>query len=268
MARLPPPPPPGFGLIDSHAHLDHHLHGPHVEESLRRAWDGGLGGIVAVAAAGRPEVFAEVAALVAGEPRLAMTAGIHPHDADREDLLWPALREVLESAPVRAVGETGLDFHYDHSSRPGQERCFRRHVEEALARDLPLVLHVREAHREALELLDGFGRGAWSGVVHCFTGGPGEAEDWLERGFYLSIPGVVTFPGRGALADAVLRIPADRLLVETDSPYLAPVPLRGRRNEPANVVWTAAEVASLRGVPYKDLVPVLAANARRLFCLP
>jgi TatD DNase family protein len=117
-----------------------------------------------------------------------------------------------------------------------------------------------------LAVLDGYGP-SWRGVVHCFTGGPGEAEDWLARGFHLSIPGVVTFPGRGALADAVPRIPRDRLLVETDSPYLTPVPFRGRRNEPSHVVRTAAALAALRGVPYEELVPDLVRNTRSVFGL-
>ena len=197
-----------------------------------------------------------------------MVAGVHPHDADRCGGLWDALLEVVNEGLPVAIGETGLDHFYDHSSPEVQRRSFRRHVELALERDLPLVLHVREAHREALALLDDYRRDGWTGVVHCFTGGPAEAEDWLARGFHLSIPGVVTFPARGALADAVPRIPEDRLLVETDSPYLTPAPWRGRRNEPARVVWTAQEIAALREEEYEDLVRTTIRNTSKLFCIP
>ena len=234
--------------------------------ALARAWAAGLGGIVVLAAAGAVTVFREVAEIVAGSPRLWMAAGVHPHDADRADGLWDALTEVLDEAHPVAVGETGLDHFYDHSSRAGQVRSFERHLELALERGLPVVLHVRDAHREALDVLDACAA-AWRGVVHCFTGGPSEAEDWLDRGFHLSIPGVVTFPKRAGLADAVRMIPADRLLVETDSPYLAPAPWRGRRNEPARVVWTAEEVAALRQDVYKDLVEQLIGNTQHLFSI-
>ncbi|MFH1530806.1 MAG: TatD family hydrolase [Pseudomonadota bacterium] len=258
------PAPPGLGLIDSHAHLDGASFGEDRDAVLERAWAAGLGGIVVVAAAGAGTVFREVADLVADSPRLWMVAGVHPHDADRSDGLWGGLVEVVDEGRCVAIGETGLDHFYDHSTRAGQVRSFERHIGLALDRSLPLVLHVRDAHREALEVLDAHAPG-WRGVVHCFTGGPAEAEDWLERGFHLSIPGVVTFPKCGALADAVRRIPEDRLLVETDSPYLAPEPWRGRRNEPARVVWTAQEIAVLREQLYEDLVEVLNSNTLQLF---
>ncbi len=234
------------------------------DAALDRAWAAGLGGIVVIAAAGARTVFREVADLVATSSRLWMTAGVHPHDADRADGLWDRLVEVVDEGRCVAVGETGLDHFYDHSTRVGQVRSFERHIELALDRALPLVLHVRDAHREALDILDAHGS-TWRGVVHCFTSGPEEAEDWLVRGFHLSIPGVVTFPKRGALGDAVGRIPRDRLLVETDSPYLTPAPWRGRRNEPAHVVWTAQEIASLRNEMYEDLVEVLITNTLQLF---
>ena len=262
-----PPAPPGLGIIDSHAHLDGETFAEDREAALDRAWAAGLGGIIVIAAAGSGGVFREVADLVATSPRLWMTAGVHPHAADRTDALWGGLLEVLDEGRCVAIGETGLDFFYDHSSRKGQIAGFERHIGLALERALPLSLHIRDAHREALEILDAHAS-TWRGVVHCFTGGPGEAQDWLERGFHLSIPGVVTFPKCGSLADAVRCIPRGRLLVETDSPYLTPVPWRGRRNEPARVVWTAQEVASLRHEPYEDLVAVLISNTRRLFAIP
>jgi len=262
--RPKPPAPPGLGVIDSHAHLDGAFFGADRDAALERAWAAGLGGIVVIAAAGAGSVFREVAEITAGTARLWMAAGVHPHDADHFDALRDALTEVVDEGRCVAIGETGLDFFYDHSSRAGQVQSFEEHLELAHDRDLPLVLHVRDAHRQALEVIDAHGA-ARCGVVHCFTGGRAEADDWLSRGFHLSIPGVVTFPSRGDLADAVRSIPADRLLVETDSPYLAPAPWRGRRNEPARLVWTAQEVAILRQELYKDLVEQLIANTRQLF---
>ena len=264
--RPTPPAPPGLGIIDSHAHLDGAFFGEDRDAALERAWEAGLGGIVLIAAAGERTVFKDVAAFCAGSDRLWMAAGVHPHDADHLDGLDSALVEVLDEGHCVAIGETGLDYFYDHSTRTGQRRSFERHIDLALDRDLPLVLHVRDAHEDALEVLDAHGP-EWRGVVHCFTGGPREAEDWLARGFHLSIPGVVTFPKRGSLADAVRCIPADRLLVETDSPYLTPAPWRGRRNEPARVVWTAKEVAVLRNEPYEILVELLTTNTKRLFSI-
>lgn len=261
-----PPAPPGLGIIDSHAHLDGRFFGADRDGALARAWEAGLGGIVLMASAGDAGVFREVAELVATSTRLWMAAGVHPHDAQHVDALWAPLLAVVDEGHCVAIGETGLDHFYDHSPRAEQVRSFERHIELALDRDLPIVLHVRDAHAEALEVLDA-AASSWRGVVHCFTGGPAEADDWLERGFHLSIPGVVTFPNCGLLPDAVRRIPADRLLVETDSPYLTPVPWRGRRNEPARVVWTAQEIAVLRQETYEVLVDVVSTNTCHVFRL-
>ena len=259
-----PPAPPGLGIIDSHAHLDGGFFQEDREEVLERAWAAGLGGIIVIAAAGAPTVFRDVAGLVEKSPRLWMAAGVHPHDADKADDLLGGLIEVVDEGRCVAIGETGLDYFYNHSTRAGQVKSLERHIEVALEKDLPLILHVRDAHREAIEVLDSHGS-TWRGVVHCFTNGPEEADDWLERGFHLSIPGVVTFPKRGPLADAVPRIPGDRLLVETDSPYLTPAPWRGRKNEPAHVVWTVKELASLRDEAYEDLVGMIVTNTLQLF---
>jgi TatD DNase family protein len=261
-----PPAPPGLGIIDSHAHLDGRFFGEDRDEALARAWEAGLGGIVLMASAGAAEVFREVADLVETSTRLWMVAGVHPHDAQHVDDLWGPLLAVVDEGRCVAIGETGLDHFYDHSPRREQVRSFEKHIALALERALPLVLHVRDAHEDALGILDAVAP-AWRGVVHCFTGGPAEAEDWLSRGFHLSIPGVVTFPNCGPLADAVRRIPPDRLLVETDSPYLTPTPWRGRRNEPARVVWTAQEIASLRQETYEDLVERTITNTRQVFSI-
>ncbi len=178
-----PPAPPGLGIIDSHAHLDGRFFGEDRDEALARAWEAGLGGIVLMASAGAAEVFREVADLVETSTRLWMVAGVHPHDAQHVDDLWGPLLAVVDEGRCVAIGETGLDHFYDHSPRREQVRSFEKHIALALERALPLVLHVRDAHEDALGILDAVAP-AWRGVVHCFTGGPAEAEDWLSRGFH------------------------------------------------------------------------------------
>ena len=169
---------------------------------------------------------------------------------------------------IVAVGETGLDFHYDRSPRPAQRTAFARTVALARAIRRPLVVHVREAHAEAAAILRAEGAAAVGGVIHCFTGERDDVGPYLDLGFSISVAGIVTFKNADALRDAVRAVPLDRLLVETDAPYLAPVPHRGRRNEPAHVRLVAEMVATVRGEPFAVVAGATAANARRLFSLP
>jgi TatD DNase family protein len=168
---------------------------------------------------------------------------------------------------VVAVGETGLDFHYDFSPREAQRAAFVRSIALARRLRLPLVVHVREAHAEAADLLGREGGGTLEGVIHCFTGDRADACRYLDLGFHVSVAGIVTFKNADALRDAVRGVPADRLLVETDAPFLAPVPHRGRRNEPAHVRVVAEAVAAVRGEPFPEVAAATSANARRLFRL-
>jgi TatD DNase family protein len=168
---------------------------------------------------------------------------------------------------VVAIGETGLDFHYDFSPREAQRAAFARSVELARRMALPLVVHVREAHVEAAELLRAEGAAAVGGVIHCFTGDRDDARRYLDLGFHVSVAGIVTFRNADALRTAVRAVPLDRLLVETDAPYLAPVPHRGRRNEPAWVRVVADGVAAVRSEPFDTVAAATAENARRLFRL-
>ncbi len=183
----------------------------------------------------------EVAAALDG---VWATAGVHPHDA--VDGL-EGLSDLLDNPGVVAVGECGLDFHYDHSPRPLQEQVFAAQVAMANERDLPLVIHTREAWHETFAILDREGTPART-VFHCFTGGPDEGRECLERGALLSFSGIVTFPNAPELREAAAACPVERLLVETDSPYLAPVPHRGRKNRPALVPYVGAAVADAKGV--------------------
>ncbi len=253
------------GAIDSHAHLEIGTYGEEVDAVLERAWAHDLSGIILVAASDKPEVFLETAKLAATDVRLSMVAGIHPHCARHEESLLPALRAVLGSNDLVAIGEIGLDYHYDFSPREEQQGVFRNQLALAREVELPVVLHLREALADALVILDEMGP-LHQGVVHCFTGTSVEAEQFLRRGFHISIPGIVTF-GRGAqpLRDALGAIPLERLLVETDSPYLAPHPFRGRRNEPAMVAFVLEEVARCKGISIEEAALATRENTRRVF---
>lgn len=255
------------GAIDSHAHLEAGTYGEELSAVLERAWSHDLGGIVLVSASDNPDIFAETASLAATDARLWMVAGIHPHCARHEERLLPALERVLEDRNLVAIGEMGLDYHYDFSPRDVQKTVFRNQLSLAAKRGLPIVLHLREALDDALEILDDYGP-VHRGVVHCFTGSPGEAEQFLRRGFHISIPGIVTFGGGAqTLRETVAAIPLDRLLVETDAPYLAPHPFRGRRNEPALVAFTLEAVAGCKEISLEEAALATMENTRRVFSL-
>ncbi len=193
--------------------------------------------------------------------RVWSTAGVHPHDAkDGMD----GLEAILERPPVVAVGECGLDYHYDHSPRDTQADIFLRQIELANRHDLALVIHTREAWDDTFDLLDRAGMPERT-VFHCFTGGPDEAAAALERGAYLSFSGIVTYKTAEDLRLAAVAAPEDRILVETDAPYLAPVPLRGKPNRPANVAITGTFLAELRGTPVEEFAATTTANGRTLF---
>lgn len=215
---------------------------------------------------------------------LFAAVGIHPHDArtviapdapherttpgPRGEALWQEIADLAATEPrVVAVGETGLDYFYKHSPKDEQEALFRRTLRLSAAVGKPVILHIRDAHPDALRIVREEGAPA-GGVVHCFTAGPDEARAWLELGFYISLSGIVTFKTATSIQAAARMVPADRLLLETDCPYLAPTPHRGKRNEPAYLVHTATFVAGLRAVPLAQLAAETTAAARRLFRLP
>ena len=179
------------------------------------------------------------------------------------------LETYLREPKVLAVGETGLDYFYDRAPREVQRDAFARQLDLARRTSMPIVLHIRDAHADAWEVLDAHGpRADAPGIVHCFTGGPAEARAWLDRGFCLGFSGIVTFKTAPEIQEAARITPADRLLMETDAPFLAPVPVRGRKNEPANVPYTCAFVAQLRGDDPMDLAAQTTQNARRVLNLP
>ncbi len=185
------------------------------------------------------------------------TVGVHPHDATDG---MAGIAELVDEPEVVAVGEAGLDYYYDHSPREVQQDVFRRHIALAHDRQLPLVVHSRDAWDDTFAILDDEGVPSPT-VLHCFTGGPDEAQAGLDRGMYLSISGIVTFDNAKDLRTAVSRSPLDRLMVETDSPYLAPVPKRGKRNEPANVIHVGEAVAELLGVDADEVAAITSDTA-------
>jgi TatD DNase family protein len=257
-ARLP--------WFDSHAHLDRRFFSEDLEAVIARAFEAGLDGIVTIGASADPAEMEEAVAVAEAHDRIWAAVGIHPHEADRATPeSFAALERLLARPRVVAVGETGLDFHYDLSSRDRQAAVFRRQVALATGAGKPLVLHVREAHDACLALLRSESLPWPPGVVHCYTGDLETARQYVDLGFKISIPGVVTFRNAGDLADAVRGLRAEDLLVETDSPYLAPVPMRGRKNEPAFVRFTGEAVATLKGLTPADVARVTALTARRLF---
>ena len=264
---MPPRPPHFAGLVDTHCRLDYAPMGDDLAGTLQRAADAGVVQLIHI---GCSRVSApQAVALAARYPHVFAAVGIHPHEADGADAA--ALAEIAalaRDAKVVAVGETGLDYFYKNSAPAAQQQAMAAHLEIARAVDKPIVLHIRDAHPDALAVVDAAAPLPRRGVVHCFTGTADEAAAWLARGYYLSFSGIATFPQAEALRAAVRACPPDRLLLETDAPYLAPVPVRGRKNEPANVAFTCAHLAGVRGDDPAELAVRAGANARAVFGLP
>jgi TatD DNase family protein len=253
-------------LIDAHCHLER-ADEAEVRSVLERARAAGIVHAVVVGQFQEPGDWGNALELAAAHPDfLSPTMGIHPHDAAKateED--FATLERTCARPEVRAVGEAGLDYYYDHSPRDVQARMFRRQCALARQLDKPLVVHVRDAHEDCEAILKE--EGLHRGVIHCFTGDTTAARRYLDLGFHLSLSGVVTYKKTEALQDAVRFAPLDRLMVETDSPFLAPVPHRGRKNEPAHVVETARKVAELKGVSLEELAAITTTTAASFFGL-
>jgi TatD DNase family protein len=257
-------------LVDSHCHVAEPDFDADRDAVLARAAAAGVSVLVCVGATGPADHNASAVALAGRREPIVIvaTVGVHPHHASTADDAAFATLERFAAAPgVVGLGETGLDFHYDFSPRPAQRAAFARSIALARRLDLPLVVHVREAHAEAADLLRAEGGGTLAGVIHCFTGDRHDARRYLDLGFHVSVAGIVTFKNAESLRDAVRTVPLDRLLVETDAPFLAPVPYRGKRNEPAWVREVAESVATVRGEPFDAIAAATTANARRLFRL-
>jgi TatD DNase family protein len=254
-----------INLVDSHCHLDFADFNGEIEAILARATEQGVRHMVTICT--KVTEFDRVLALAEAHEQLSCTVGIHPHEADKQPAVDVEKLVTLAKHPkVVGIGEAGLDYFYDKSDRDEQQAVFATHIEASRVSGLPIVVHSREADQDTVRLLqEGAAKGGLTGVIHCFTSTQYLADAALEMGFYISLSGIVTFKNAEALRAVARTVPHDRLLVETDSPYLAPIPQRGKRNEPAFVRHTASFVADMLGLPLADFAAQTTANFHRLF---
>ena len=252
-------------LIDSHCHLNYEGLVERQEEILENARQRGVTGFLNIST--RKREWNEIIALAEREPDVWASVGVHPHEADAHpDLGSAALVEAADHERVIAIGECGLDYYYDKSDRSAQRERFQAHIDAARETGLPLVIHTREAEADTVEILSAAVKeGGVAGVLHCFTGSPELARKGLDLGFYVSLSGIVTFKNAQDLQQTAQWLPANQMLVETDSPFLAPVPHRGQKCEPAFVADTAKFVAELRGEDPERLAETTTANFFKLF---
>lgn len=255
----------GSMLVDSHCHLDFDRLSVDLDGVLARAAAANVGLMVTIST--RLSTFGKVRAIAEAHDNIYCTVGVHPHDAAAEgDATAERLAALADHPKVVGIGETGLDYFYDHSPRDTQRASFRSHIAAARLTGLPLIVHSRNAEDDTAQLLaEGVGQGTFTGLLHCFSSDARLAHAAIELGFYISFSGILTFPKAEKLRHLAAELPESCLLIETDSPYLAPVPMRGKTNEPAFVAHTAACLAELRGVSTAEVARVTTANFFRLF---
>ncbi len=255
-----------MGLVDTHCHLDPAYFPDGPGPPMERARAAGVIGFVVIGVGDSLAPARAAIALAESRPKdVAATVGVHPHDARLHGDMEQELAELARKACVVAIGECGLDYHYDHSPRDVQRDAFAKQVALARAVGKPIVVHTRSAAADTLDVLRAECRGDVRGVIHCFSEDRAFAQVALDLGFYISFSGIVTFKNAKAIAEVAAWAPADRVLVETDSPYLAPVPFRGKPCEPAYVKYTATRVAELRAVSLEQLAQTSTHNATVLF---
>lgn len=251
-------------LIDSHCHLDMKDFDKDREAVILRARKNGIGHMVSIGIDLKSSRFA--LALARKYDFIYATVGCHPHDADAcssRDL--QELAALADEPEVVAWGEIGLDYYRNYSGKENQRSIFQRQLELAHNAELPVIIHDRDAHEEVYAILEKMGKGERKGIIHCFSGDRELAEAFIALGYYISIPGTVTYKNAVQIKEVAATIPLDRMLVETDAPFLAPVPGRGKRNEPAFVVHTAREIAKLRDIPFEIVAEQTTQNAGRIF---
>ena len=252
-------------LVDSHCHLNYEGLSDQIPGVLARAHEAGVSHMVCICS--RLSEFNEVSALADTYPNVFCSVGIHPHDAEKEpETDVKTLVQLARHPKTVGIGETGLDFYYDNSPREVQERNFRIHIRASRETGLPLIVHTRDADDTTIGILrEEAEDGAFPGLIHCFTAGKSVADCALELGMYISVSGIITFNNTDDLRNTVKSLPLDRILMETDSPFLAPVPHRGKPNEPSFVVHTAEKAAELFGVTFEELAVTTTDNFFRLF---
>jgi TatD DNase family protein len=252
-------------LVDSHCHLDFPDFAADVDAVVARAKAQGVGRMVTIST--RVKRHGEVLGIAQRFPDVFCSVGTHPHNAHEElDIGTEELVRRTRDPKVVAIGEAGLDYHYDYSPRAAQEQGFRAHIAAARETKLPLVIHSRDADEDMARILsEETGKGAFPAILHCFTGGRELALKAIDLGLYISFTGILTFKNSQSLRDIAAELPADRIMVETDAPYLAPGPFRGKRNEPAFVVETAKVLAQVRGVSFEEIARQTTENFFGLF---
>lgn len=257
-------------FVDAHCHIAGTEFAGDLEAVVQRARDAGLAGACVILAADNAQELAQAGAVAAAWPAVRFSVGIHPHAAgtyaDEPARASHQLQAAIDAQPLtRCVGEIGLDYHYDFAPREAQHAVFREQIRVARHRGLPIMIHTREAEDDTFRILSDETVDEGGGVFHCFTGNREMARRALDIGFYISLAGIVTFPRALELHEVATFVPLDRLLIETDSPFLAPVPFRGGRNEPAHVVRVAERIAALRGIETAAVASATLDNFRRLF---
>ena len=253
-------------LIDSHAHLEMPEFRRDLNEVLQRAKDSRIEYIFTVGTEKRD--WKRALEIAQSHPAVYAILGVHPHNAKEiDEKTYPILKELCRHEKVRAYGEIGLDFFRNHSPRDVQLKRFHEQIGLAKELRLPIVVHDREAHRETLEILKSEKAGENGGIIHCFSGDEGMAKACICMGFYISIPGSITYKNAGPLHDIVKGLPLESLLVETDAPFLTPVPFRGKRNEPSYVRYTAERIAEIKKIPFEKVAEATTQNALKVFRL-
>jgi TatD DNase family protein len=255
-------------MIDSHCHLDFAEYASDRAQVLARARAAGVTGFICIGSGSDTTSARQAVALAAAEGDVFAAVGVHPHDVARMSPAdWTELEALARAPRVVGIGETGLDYYYDHSPHDAQLAAYERFVGLARAVKRPVISHVRDAHEDAVRVLREAGAADVGGVIHCFTGGVAEARRYLDLGHHLSFSGIVTFKNAAPIREAAAFAPLDRILVETDAPFLAPIPHRGKRNEPAFIVETLRVLAEVRGASVAEVEAATARNTRRLFGL-
>ncbi len=252
-------------LVDSHCHLDYLAKDEDLAAVVARARAAGISRMVTICT--KLSEFDQILGIARRFDDVYCSVGVHPHEAGDEGQGDPdRLIALADDEKVVGIGETGLDYYYEHSPRAAQQDSFRSHIAAARTTGLPLIVHARDADADTVSILqDEYDKAPYPGVIHCFTAGPGLAKAALEMGFCISLAGIVTFKNAQSLRETVAEVPDERLLVETDSPYLAPVPKRGKRNEPAFVRFTAESLAAARGQTLEAFAATTSDNFYRLF---
>jgi TatD DNase family protein len=252
-------------LVDSHCHLEFPDFAQDQQGVIGRARAAGIGHFLTICT--RVNRFDEILRVAEAHDDVSCSLGTHPHNAEEEgEVTTEGLVKLAQHPKVVAIGETGLDYYYDNSPRELQQEAFRRHIRAAIELDLPVIVHTRDADEDTARILREEGQGTgMKGVIHCFSSSPQLAEDALDLGFYISFSGILTFKKAEELRETARKVPAERMLVETDAPFLAPIPMRGKRNEPAFVVHTAKVLGALHAMDEKALAEQTTRNFFKLF---